>query len=172
MQKCQDLAGSGEELFFRVLASLKWSVMTIECIDDKTPTPNWLLLSAAEGSSQVDIDIPSADVHLPSHPWNSSHVPPPHFFSIFPRLLLFFKHSSNNLNCSTLREQKQAPGSTDVFGCLSGTHLTLHQDLSGTEKSSQWPQAPVCRELLGFSRLRRNVWPCVPAKLQKLADLI
>lgn len=98
--------------------------------------------------------------------------PPPHFFSIFPRLLLFFKHSSNNLNCSTLREQKQAPGSTDVFGCLSGTHLTLHQDLSGTEKSSQWPQAPVCRELLGFSRLRRNVWPCVPAKLQKLADLI
>lgn len=97
---------------------------------------------------------------------------PPHFFSIFPRLLLFFQHSSNNLNCSTLREQKQAPGSTDVFGCLSGTHLTLHQDLSGTEKSSQWPQAPVCRELLGFSRLRRNVWPCVPAKLQKLADLI
>lgn len=47
MQKCQDLAGSGEKLFFRALASLKLSVMTIKRIDDKTPILNWLLLSAA-----------------------------------------------------------------------------------------------------------------------------
>lgn len=109
MQKCQDLAGSGEELFFRVLASLKWSVMTIECIDDKTPTPNWLLLSAAEGSSQVDIDIPSADVHLPSHPWNSSHVPPPLFFYL-STFAFVFSTLFKQLKLLNIKGTKASPG--------------------------------------------------------------
>lgn len=43
MQKYKDLAGSGEKLFFRVLAPGTRSVRTIKSLDDKIPILNWLL---------------------------------------------------------------------------------------------------------------------------------
>lgn len=175
MQRCQDLAGSGEKLFFTVLASLKLSLMTIECINDKTSVLTWLLPSAASALPDERRKFsrwywhPQCRSAPTKQSWNSSQVF--FFFLVCLCFVLFFKTLLKQLKLLNIKGTKAIPlGSTDGSDSFQAhTSLCLRTKLHREQRGHRLPFASNFRLLL-----RRNVWPCVPAKrgLQKLADLI
>lgn len=129
-----------------------------------------LLYLMREGNSHVDIDIPSAEAHLPSNPETLLRFS---FFFLFVCLcfVLFFKTLLKQLKLLNIKGTKAIPlGSTDGSDSFQAhTSLCLRTKLHREQRGHRLPFASNFRLLL-----RRNVWPCVPAKrgLQKLADLI
>lgn len=169
MQKCQDLAGSSEKLFFRVLASLKLSVMTIKCIDDKTPILNWLLLSAASALPDERRKCSCWYWHRQCRSAPTQQCETLLRFSCLFGWLVGFLNTLQTIKLLNIKGTKASPGEPRCFGIpfRHTPHSALGQRAAMTMGSCSQATS-------GFSCLRRNVWPCVPAKrgLQKLADLI
>ena len=142
------LAGFGERLICRVLASPKLSVRTktIKTIDRETPKPNWLLHWAVcftrweRGNLDINTDSPIAEEYLPTSLWNSSDLkkkkqtPTP--------------HSSYKLNHSTWGRRSK-PREAQVFSDSFRTYISLSIRTKPSGKGAHpGLQASVCRQLL------------------------
>lgn len=164
------LAGFGERLICRVLASPKLSVRTktIKSIDGKTPKPNWLLpwaASALPDEKEIHMLVLTAPLQKST-------------CQAIYEILVVSKtktktHSSDKLNLSTWGHNSK-PREAQVFSDSFQAYISLSVR---TEPSGKRECTQGCRLLLAGNfrfLLRRNIWPCVPSKqrLQKLADLI
>ena len=163
------LAGFGERLIFRVLASPKLSVRTktIKSIEGKTPKPNWLLLWAASALP----DETEIHMFILTAPLQKSTCQ-----AIYEILVVSKKkktHSSGKLNLSTWGHNSK-PREAQVFSDSFHTYISLsvRTKPSGKRECTQGCMLLLAGNFRFF--LRRNIWPCVPAKqgLQKPADLI